>query len=180
MTLTSNFLALDLEMNQPSGKIIQVGAVVGNLHTGEIFEELAVIINPDEPLSEFIVQLTGITDEQCAQGVSLVEAYEQLKALHKKYDCFCNPIVWGGGDSAELKRQLGGTVPGWPFGHRWLDVKTIFQFHQFAQNAKPQAGLAKALTKVGLNFKGRKHDAMDDARNTFLLAHHFVGGAGRT
>jgi hypothetical protein len=29
-------VALDLELNQPSGRIVQIGAVLGNVRTGEI------------------------------------------------------------------------------------------------------------------------------------------------
>lgn len=172
---TSKFLSLDLEMAQPSGKIIQVGACVGDLRTGEILETYSRYVKIDESLSPFIVTLTGITDNCLStEGVTLVEAYEGLKAICERYDTFCNPLVWGGGDSKELRDQLGQT-PGWPFGHRWLDVKTLFQFNQFKHDQKPQAGLAKALFKCGLNFKGRKHNALDDAINTFRLAHRLMG-----
>lgn len=173
-TPTVNFLSLDLEMNQPSGKIIQVGAVVGNLRTGEIIDDLSVIVNPHETLNPFIIQLTGITPEMVTHGATLTEAYEHLTHMYKSHGCFTNPITWGGGDSLDLKQQLGDSATNWPFGRRWLDVKTIFQFHQLARGQKLQAGLAKALTRVGLAFKGRKHDARDDARNTFLLAHHLL------
>jgi inhibitor of KinA sporulation pathway (predicted exonuclease) len=30
-------------------------------------------------------------------------------------------------------------------------------------------GLAKAMTKLGLAFQGRKHNALDDALNTFRI-----------
>ena len=34
-----NIISLDIEFEQPSEEIIQVGAMVGNLKTGEILEE---------------------------------------------------------------------------------------------------------------------------------------------
>ena len=63
MITTNKFLALDLELNQPSGKIIQVGVAIGDKNTR--FEDYVVrkwYINPQEPISEFITDLTGITD----------------------------------------------------------------------------------------------------------------------
>ena len=63
MIADGKFLALDLELNQPSGKIIQVGVAIGDKNTR--FEDYVVrkwLIDPQEPISEFINDLTGITD----------------------------------------------------------------------------------------------------------------------
>ena len=178
-----NYLSLDLEMAQPSGKIIQIGACIGNIITGEILEQKSWFVSINEDLSPFITTLTGITDYDLQTwGWTLVEASQELFCMAKQYDCMVNPITWGGGDSKELKDQLQieydktiiGKVFDWPFGRRWVDVKTVFQFRQLARGEKIQAGLAKALTKCGMSFKGRKHNALDDATNTFLLAHHLL------
>ena len=169
MKLTS----LDLEMNQPSGRIIQIGACVGDTNTGEILETLSVLVHPGigDPITEFITGLTGITQQQVdTDGTSLLEAYDILKDLHTRHQCFMNPLTWGGGDSYELKKQLErdfGWVNNWCFGRRWIDVKTLYHTRQLARDGKVQAGLARALTKLGLQFKGRKHNAKDDAVNTF-------------
>lgn len=165
-----NIMALDLEHNKPSGKIIQVGAVVGNLASGKILEEYQCHIKVDEPISEYITNLTGIKQEDVDNGYSLELAYQHLSQMHKHYECFRNCITWGGGDSHELRKQLG-----WPdeemflFGRRWIDAKTIFVSLRFSRNQNNQAGLARAMTKFGLAFQGKKHQACDDARNTFLI-----------
>lgn len=170
-----NFTSLDLELDQPSNKIIQVGAVIGNLETGEILEKVSYIINYPEKLNPFIVQLTSITDEMIAtEGIPLNDAYSQLRELHKKHNCFMNPITWGGGDSVELREQLTEGYGDWCFGRRWLDCKTLFVSMALGQGLKFQAGLAKAMTRSGLSFKGRKHWATDDALNTFVLYRHLV------
>jgi len=165
-----NLLSLDLELNQPSNSIIQIGAVVGNLASGKILEEYSAYINCGEILDPFIINLTGIKQEQVDNGISLYTAYEQLKELHKKYECFRNNLCWGGGDSLELKKQLHITDDElFLFGRRWIDVKTIFISYRWANNLSHQAGLAKALTKLGLCFDGKKHSAKDDAKNTLLI-----------
>lgn len=167
-------------MNQPSGSIIQIGAVTANLYTGEILEKLSVIINPRERISPYITNLTHITQEQVDAGKSLVEGYIQLREMHLKHNAFMNPITWGGGDSQELLDQLtyGGLLAEpveWCFGRRWIDVKTMHVAKQLA-NCKPvQGGLARSMTKYGLTFQGTKHDALDDALNTFLLFRHLIG-----
>jgi inhibitor of KinA sporulation pathway (predicted exonuclease) len=43
-----------------------------------------------------------------------------------------------------------------------------------SKGKKHQAGLAKALTRLGMAFVGRKHRADDDALNTFLIAHKLL------
>ena len=166
------FTALDLEMNQPSGKIIQIGACVGNIKTGQIFEKLRVYINPNEHLNPAITQLTKITQEDVNHGCTLEEGYRKLQRLHENYGAFINAITWGGGDSIELIEQLKAENPhfeGWCFGRRWLDTKTLFVSWRFANGKPIQGGLARSMTKVGLKFEGQKHDALDDSINTFRM-----------
>lgn len=172
-----NIISLDLEMNQPSNTIIQVGAVVGNLSTGQIFETLNFYTNTDEKITDYIRTLTKIdNDVLMEKGQSLVSIYNQLKKVHNYYDCFRNPLTWGGGDSLLLKKQLllKDEQIDWVFGDRWLDSKTVFQTYCVANNIKPQSGLAKSMTKLGLRFIGTKHNAMDDAKNTFVIMHELI------
>lgn len=164
-----NILSLDLEMNQPSESIIQVGCIIGNLKTGNILEEYSAYIRVDEIIDPKIIKLTGITQNDVNWGIKLDEAYMDLKDLHKKYDCFRNCLTWGGGDCQELRKQLDFNKEHFLFGRRWIDAKTLFISYQFALGNPQQAGLAKALVKLGLQFQGKKHTAKDDALNTFII-----------
>lgn len=172
MKLTS----LDLELNQPSGKIIQIGAVIGDTQTGEITQRLRVYVDPQEPLSEFIIQLTGITEADIKEkGVTLKEAYLQLKDFHLRHSSFINPLTWGGGDSQEVFDQLTSEDRvDWPFGRRWVDAKTLYVSECIARGLPVQGGLSKVMTKYNMKFNGRKHDAQDDAENTFRLYHEML------
>lgn len=168
------FTAIDLEMNQPSKKIISVGAVVGNIKTGKIFQKMNVFVNPHEQLNPGIIELTGITQKDVDNGFTLEEAYNKIKAMHENYFSFVNPIVWGGGDSVELKEQILKENPNfdetqWCFGRRWIDAKTLYVSWRLANGKTMAGGLAKALTKVGLKFQGRIHNSADDSENTFYI-----------
>jgi len=166
------FTSLDLEMAQPSCKIIQIGACVGNIRTGEILEKLSVFVNPNEELTPFIINLTGIRQEDVDNGYTLEEAYGILKEMHVRHKSFVNPATWGGGDNQELFKQLKTENPnfeGWCFGRRWIDAKTLFVSWRFANGRPIQGGLAKSMLKVGLKFEGRKHNATDDSVNTFHM-----------
>lgn len=48
-----NLMALDLENNQPSGKIIQVGYCIGNNDTGEITKYPGIWVDCGEEIAEF-------------------------------------------------------------------------------------------------------------------------------
>ena len=52
---------------------------------------------------------------------------------------------------------------------RTTDVKTVFISHMFANGESHRSGLAKSLIRLGMQFKGKKHNAKDDALNTFLI-----------
>jgi inhibitor of KinA sporulation pathway (predicted exonuclease) len=169
--------SLDLELNKSGNKttsIIQIGAIVGNLSTGEILERVNLIVNPQEPLDPFIIKLTGITQEQVDSGIPLKEAYSILSNVHTKHGSLRNCVTWGGGDNQELRSQLGLNEQNFIFGRRWIDVKTIYQSYRMSQDMKIQAGLKKACHNMGLLFKGPAHDALQDAENTFNLYIHLL------
>lgn len=175
------FLSLDLEMSQPSGKIIEIGACIGDLSTGIVDSTFTCLVYPDETVSPYITNLTGITNTALVDAGDLHNAYGRLlRWMAQNPPVATNPLTWGGRDTQDLLDQLGpsygplGECP-WPFGHRWFDVKTVFQFYQISRGLIPQAGLSKALIKVGLKFEGRKHTAKDDAVNTFRMAHKLLG-----
>lgn len=166
---------LDLEMNQPSQKIIQIGAVIGDTSSGVIIDRFRVFVNPQELLSPEISELCGITQEQLDQGVTLEEAYRKLCDFHKNSD-FINPVTWGGGDSQELYDQLDPEVRNnYCFGRRWIDAKTVAVTQMVArQNRVLSGGLSTSMKRFGLKFQGRAHDALIDAENTFRIYHHIL------
>lgn len=169
-----NMLSLDLEMAQPSGKIIQIGAVAGKIKNGEVIETFSRMVKIDEPISPFIIELTGITQEMNDNGVSLLEAYNDLKAFRRKHKCHKQTIAWGQGDTRVLKEQVREKMPTgpddwWDFGIRFFDTKTLFQAYMLINEKSMKAGLSKALETFGMEFQGRAHDACADAHNTFLV-----------
>lgn len=173
----SIFTALDLELNQPSRKIIQIGAVIGDIGTGKILNKISIFVNPNERLNHKITELTKITQKDVDNGLSLEDAYYKLKKIHENYGSFINCITWGGADTQELLKQLRNENPkfaeeeceDWCFGRRWIDAKTLYVSYRIANGSQVQGGLAKAMTKFGLKFMGQKHNAADDAENTFHI-----------
>ena len=171
-------VALDLEFNQSSGTIIQIGAVIGEIETGKILSEFSQIINPQEAISPYIVKLTGITQQMADAGVTIQDAYVKLEdwLLPYKDTRWLNPLTWGGSDTDSLRKALNADTEDkrWVFGRRWIDVKTIYVAWRMATGHEIQGGLARSLTKLGLRFEGRKHNACDDAKNTFYAYHSLL------
>jgi inhibitor of KinA sporulation pathway (predicted exonuclease) len=171
----TNLMALDMEYNQPSKSIIQIGVVIGNINSGAVFKKSSWLVHTCEPITPFIEKLTGISNYDLDQhGLSLQEVYQNLCILHKECFCFRNPVTWGGGDSEDLRHALHLDEDQFIFGRRWIDAKTLFISRQIMKKLPTQAGLAKAMTKLGLTFKGTKHNAEDDAYNTFVIYHKLI------
>lgn len=168
---------LDLEHNQPSGKICQIGAVVGDTKTGEITHRLRIYVNPGEPIAPFITELCGITQDKIdKEGIALDDAYTQLKDFHRTHSEFMNPVTWGGGDSEYILNQLSDKAKeDWCFGRRWIDAKTLVVSQMIAkENAVYSGGLGSAMKRFNMKFQGRKHDAQDDAENTWRIYYQML------
>jgi inhibitor of KinA sporulation pathway (predicted exonuclease) len=169
---TQKYLALDLELNQPSGKIIQVGVAIAK--ADDRFENYFTkkwYINPNEPIDQFITDLTGITNSDIgANCVSYETVARELAELIKEHNCFVNPVTWGGGDSVELLAEFSKQCVDFPcFGRRWIDVKTWYTLLMFARGKKPSGGLSSAMGVFKLQFKGTAHRADVDAANTLAF-----------
>lgn len=168
-------ISLDLELNQPSRKIIQIGYIIADLKTNKILRKRSLIVDPQEELGfiqdgRSITELTGITEVDIKfNGRSLEDAYNilvmDIKELNPSRTC----VQWGQGDTEHLRKQLNLDYKDYIFRNRIWDVKSLYQMYQAFQNNSVAAGLGKAMETMGLAFEGRQHDAMDDAINTYRI-----------
>ena len=174
--MSKTFIALDLEMNQPSGRIIEVGIAIGDRNTPESLFKKSWLVSPGEPLSPEIVALTGITDQMIAeQAVTWETLARELGTLLETHRPFVNPVTWGGGDSTLLLESLRGQgISFRHFGRRWLDVKTMHMMLAFSRNSAARGGLGSVMRAYGLAFEGTPHRADVDALNTLKLFFWFL------
>ena len=167
MQLIKNFIALDLELNQPSGKIIEIGIAIGNPTDG-IVKNTNWYVDPGESIDESIVELTGIDDSIIdieATPVSFI--VQDLTTIFESYQPFPNPVQWGGSDADILRKEF--LLQGFDlklFGRRQIDVKTIYSFLQISRGRSITGGLKGCMERYGMKFFGGPHRALDDARNT--------------
>lgn len=162
-------------MNQPSGKIIEIGAVIGDLKTGEILSLFEILVNPSEDLDQRIKILTDINQSDVESSPNLKDAYRLFASWTRSHQSLVkSPITWGGDDAAELRKQIlheGGLSEqeGFCLGHHSLDAKTLAVARAQIKGDEVRGGLARSLRRLGLAFQGQKHRALTDAYNTFRI-----------
>lgn len=174
-------LSLDLEIDQPSGKIIEVGYVIGDVHTRQILQRRDLIVNSHTTLgiipgiNVHISDYTGITQDMVNNGIELNDAYKIMCDDIKKYNPTVTCVQWGDGkgdnkgDHDYLRRELNLSWENFVFRPRAWDVKSQFQIWRTFQRQSVSCGLDKAMIMLDLEFKGRPHRAGDDAFNTFIV-----------
>ena len=179
------YVALDLELEQHKSNsstpdslldkesIIQVGFVIFELEPEfKVLESYCKCVNIKVPLSTFIKNLTHISDEDIAGGVTLAETYADLCNIVEKHSTSRIVRQWGGGDMECYKDELEslGAIDKWAFGRSGFNVKHLFQTFAQANAISWRGGLTRSMTKCGLKWQGgRKHNALADAHNTAYI-----------
>lgn len=167
-----NYFSLDLELNNKNDgttpRIIEIGVAFGSSVRPEEITRYNWYLDPEEKITDFISNLTGITDEIIKEkSVPLSQVAEELGELLNKEKPFVNPITWGGNDAAELLQEFRDGGIDFPFfGRRILDVKTLFVYLEQVNGRSPSGGLRSAMGKYKCPFIGTPHRADQDAYNT--------------
>jgi DNA polymerase III alpha subunit (gram-positive type) len=180
-----NYIAIDLELNKDDEtdkitKIIQVGIAIGSPFRPKEIQTWSWYVNPEEKISTFITQLTGINDEMVTlQSTPLHQIADEISSLIKKHDVFINPVQWGFGDAEELVKTFESNGIAFPhFGRRVIDVKTIYVFLEMASGRSPAGGLSSSMKKYKIHFQGKTHRADSDAPNTLRFFFHLLERQG--
>uniref|UniRef100_A0A8C4SLH6 ERI1 exoribonuclease 2 n=1 Tax=Erpetoichthys calabaricus TaxID=27687 RepID=A0A8C4SLH6_ERPCA len=179
------------EKNHHNQEIIEFPAVLMNATSGQIESEFQTYVQPQEHpiLSEFCTELTGIKQNQVEAGVPLRICLSQfsrwLQDLQREKNIVfpnqstlsaadkpCAFITWSDWDLGvclqyECKRKQLRKPE---VLNSWIDLRATYkQFY----NRKPK-GLNGALQDLGIEFSGREHSGLDDARNTAYLAWRMI------
>jgi inhibitor of KinA sporulation pathway (predicted exonuclease) len=145
-------------------EVVQIGAVKIDARTFAPLDELNLLVKPriNPVISDFLVQLTGVTNEAIAErGIDFADAYARFTAFAEG-GTICafgrddlvlewNLEFYGIRNAQPLPRHLNAA--------QWLRDNGIATkgFH-----ACDVAGLC------GAKFEGREHDALEDARSVTL------------
>lgn len=168
------FIALDLEMEQPSDEVLSVGV---NLFSGDdcINESHNFYITPTQPVSTFIQELTGIRETDFSDAPRS-ECYRELTEwVNGHISNYCGykwhreAITWGCGDVPLLRADMRkeGSNFEW-LSQRFIDVKTMFLLDKATsgKSFSSKTSLNTAMKELGIVPEGTAHNSMYDAINT--------------
>lgn len=148
----------------PAGEVadvIEFGIVPLELSTLRRLEKRSILVRPERSaVSRFCTDLTTITPEMVAGGVSFREACRILKNDYRTEE-----RVWasfGDYDRRQVEKQCRDTGVSYPFGPTHLNVKTLFAL---SKGLLYEAGTRAAVEAFGLQFEGTHHRGDDDAWN---------------
>ncbi|GAA1269174.1 3'-5' exonuclease [Kitasatospora nipponensis] len=146
-------------------EIIEIGLTVVDLAAGERVGRHRILVRPARStVSAFCTELTGLTQQEVAGGVSFAQACRLLATEHRAGE---RPWAsWGDYDRLQFTRQCQAARVEYPFGRRHTNAKAAFTT---ANGLRRRPGMAKALELAGLPLEGRHHRGEDDAWNIAAL-----------
>jgi len=145
-------------------EIVQIGAVKLDRAGLKMLDSLTILVQPrvNPMLSDYLVALTGITNEALAeQAVDFITAYRVF------LDFVADAGIWAfGGDDRIIAANLAlyGLEKAMPIP-RHTDVCPWFAENGVDLRGKHACDTAEA---AGARFDGRRHNALDDARSVAL------------
>lgn len=160
------FVVTDLEFNQPSRSIIQIGAVVLDLQTGEIEPLFDEIVDPDEKIDPFIDDLTGISDADCQEAEPLEQVLSRF--WHEVCHSHTGKKMAAWGDDVEILVDVSDDFRENTPKVDAFDFKQYVKLFRFmgGKSSRSGCGLANVVESLDLEFEGQQHDAYDDAYMT--------------
>jgi hypothetical protein len=177
------FVSIDLELNQPSNNIIQIGACTFNTDSKTPYvpeKTLSVFIDPNEPVNwnhhlntrETLGSLLGDTfkTEWEIHKVSTEEGLVLFWDFIKNSQSGRKVIQWGNGDIQQILNQskIANVRPS--IIVKDLNIKRVYELlYKPILEKNKGGGLFKACENMGVPFEGRAHDALVDAINTGKL-----------
>lgn len=149
-------------------EIIEIGLTVVDLDEGVRVAKHRILVRPQRSrVSAFCTELTSLTQEEVAGGLSFGEACRRLATEHESNR---RPWAsWGDYDRNQFTRQCKHTGTEYPFSGDHTNAKLRFTE---AHGLKKRPGMAQALAIAGLPLEGRHHRGDDDAWNIAALVLH--------
>ncbi|CAN6203802.1 unnamed protein product [Urochloa humidicola] len=172
------FVVIDFEATCKEGsriypqEIIEFPAVLVDAATGGLLSSFRTYVKPRHHpvLTPFCKQLTGIQQEQVDGGVELAEALAMHDAWLASAGVAKNRlavVTWGDWDCKNMLdfecNFKGIAKPA--YFDQWVNLRVPFE----AAFGDGRRNLQEAVREAGLQWDGRLHCGLDDARNTARL-----------
>lgn len=145
-----------------AGEIIEIGIVQIDMIEHEILKKESFIIKPKKYpiLSQYAIDLTGITQEMVDGGMSLKYVSARLMAEFstKKYYW----ASWGLFDRRHVEREFPEKGLQNPFNDAHINIKHLLSMLTGQARQRNVQGM---LEYLGMKFEGKEHSGVDDAYN---------------
>ena len=176
-------IVVDLEMNNIRQKsearrictmeTIEIGAVMLDDNLQEI-SSFRTYVKPEysDGIEKKITNLTGITDDMVLNAPKFNEALRMFTNWCLGTGDDVTIYAWSESDYAQISKEMilkGYELSGgeeYLLGYEWSDFQREFDTNL---GFEKKLSLKTALDIAGIDFSGREHDALDDARNTAEL-----------
>ena len=177
------YVVVDLEMNPIRKRpeitkicrmeTIEIGAVMLDENHQEI-SSLRTYVKPEyaETIAKNITHLTGITDDMVVNAPKFNEALNMFTSWCLGVKDDVTIYAWSTADFEQITHEM--SIKNYLIkeeeksllSNEWSDFQ-----HEFDSDLgfERQLSLSKALEMAGVDFSGREHTALDDARNTAEL-----------
>lgn len=157
----------DKSIHRTEREVIEIGAVMYDTTTRTITSEFHSVIKPvrHPNLTQFCVQLTGITQAQVDQA----ETFPTVFAKFSDWANQCSDFTlthWGSYDRKALIADCNFHSVPYTLPITSIDFKKLL-YRKL--NLGERHGLAETIKNLGLKFEGTPHSAVSDARNTARL-----------
>ena len=174
------YVVVDLEMNKLDNQyteekkicnqeIIEIGAVMLDNGHQEI-SRFKTYVKPQysEKIRDVITKITGITTKMVKDAPVFEEAVKQFFGWCFSYDGECQVQAWSDSDLHQILAEIA-------LKHYVInkeEQELIDNWMDFQNEYIVKLGLGrvvsleKALNYAGIEFRGKQHDALDDAKNT--------------
>lgn len=182
-----NHIVVDLEMNNIRPKseareicsmeTIEIGAVMLDDNLQEI-SSFRTYVKPEynDGIVKKITRLTGITNEMVMNAPTFKEALHMFTSWCLGMGDNITIYAWSESDFDQISKEI--VLKEYKISEeeqrlltsKWSDFQEEFDSNLGFER---QVSLKMALDMAGVDFSGREHDALDDARNTAELLQIF-------
>lgn len=167
------FIVLDLETTGASPTngcaITEIGAIA--VRGGEVLEEFSTFVNPQVELPEYIINLTGITDEMLAGAPLIDEVYPDFIEFidrHKDVHLVAHNAPF---DIGFLKAAASALSQDWP---KYEVIDTVKLARRVIDRSEIQNYKLGTLSQFFDTKALPNHRALDDVKTTVEVLHRLI------
>lgn len=185
MKTNNEILVIDFETtdDEENRHIIEIGAVLLDRKL-ELVDEFSSLVHPGGPVSDFVLNLTGIDYNDLLSAPTLGTVCEQWETWLRKH--VPNPkrvrlAAWGNYfDVNVLRSEYKRLARPYPWSGTALDVKTLaFAWATLSGRRTDRLKLETVCNELGLPEQGRWHRALSDAKATALVLVEVLGSLSK-